>query len=185
MRFLRENDWSKDNQTQAHPDTNGHECTDTMPPIVCCGGPSVEPLQEKTKSSAPPGRLINLFSRTASRISVDPGPPPDGGLEAWIQALMGHLVVFNTWGYINSFGVFQVKSWAVLQTQYLCQVDVLRHSIPAVTICHLVDWFSPDLFAVRNWLCIRTSHRRRVLQANVSYRLDAAAARYFHDLSVL
>jgi MFS family permease len=37
----------------------------------------------------------------------DPGPPPDGGLVAWTQAIMAHLVVFNTWGYINSFGVFQ------------------------------------------------------------------------------
>ncbi|KAF2491972.1 MFS general substrate transporter [Lophium mytilinum] len=37
----------------------------------------------------------------------DPGPPPDGGLKAWTQACMGHLVVFNTWGVITSFGVFQ------------------------------------------------------------------------------
>ena len=33
--------------------------------------------------------------------------PPDGGLQAWNQVLVAHLVVFNTWGYINSFGVFQ------------------------------------------------------------------------------
>lgn len=37
----------------------------------------------------------------------DPGPPPNGGVMAWTQAIMAHLVVFNTWGYINSFGVFQ------------------------------------------------------------------------------
>ncbi|KAJ5383410.1 Major facilitator superfamily domain general substrate transporter [Penicillium concentricum] len=34
-------------------------------------------------------------------------PPPDGGAKAWTQAAMGHLVAFNTWGYIASFGVFQ------------------------------------------------------------------------------
>ncbi|KAJ5164610.1 Major facilitator superfamily domain general substrate transporter [Penicillium coprophilum] len=34
-------------------------------------------------------------------------PPPDGGAKAWTQAMMGHLVAFNTWGYIASFGVFQ------------------------------------------------------------------------------
>lgn len=34
-------------------------------------------------------------------------PPPDGGLEAWLQVLAGHLIVFNTWGYIISFGIFQ------------------------------------------------------------------------------
>ena len=52
--------------------------------------------------------FLRTLSKTLSRNStIDPGPPPDGGLQAWTQALMGHLVVFNTWGYINSFGVFQ------------------------------------------------------------------------------
>ncbi|KFZ03571.1 hypothetical protein V502_10835 [Pseudogymnoascus sp. VKM F-4520 (FW-2644)] len=31
---------------------------------------------------------------------------PDGGLQAWSQVFMGHLMNFNTWGYINSFGLF-------------------------------------------------------------------------------
>ena len=52
--------------------------------------------------------LERVLSRIASRTSCpDPGPPPDGGLLAWTQSFMGHLVVFNTWGYIVSFGVFQ------------------------------------------------------------------------------
>ena len=34
-------------------------------------------------------------------------PPPDGGLTAWIQVLMGHLVLINGWGYLTSFGIFQ------------------------------------------------------------------------------
>ena len=38
---------------------------------------------------------------------ADPGPPPDGGTRAWTQAFMGHLVIFNTWGMIATFGVFQ------------------------------------------------------------------------------
>lgn len=33
--------------------------------------------------------------------------PPDGGFEAWWQVFMTHIVIFNTWGYINSFGLFQ------------------------------------------------------------------------------
>ncbi|KAH8671412.1 major facilitator superfamily domain-containing protein [Xylariales sp. PMI_506] len=32
---------------------------------------------------------------------------PDGGLTAWLQVVGGHLVVFNVWGYTNSFGIFQ------------------------------------------------------------------------------
>ncbi|TQS32257.1 hypothetical protein Golomagni_07431, partial [Golovinomyces magnicellulatus] len=34
-------------------------------------------------------------------------PPPDGGLTAWLQVVAGHLVVFNAFGYIISFGIFQ------------------------------------------------------------------------------
>ncbi|KAM0793826.1 major facilitator superfamily domain-containing protein [Usnea florida] len=57
---------------------------------------------------SPQGVLAKIVSRKNPRISVDLGPPPDGGLMAWTQVLMGHLIIFNTWGYINSFGLFQV-----------------------------------------------------------------------------
>lgn len=33
--------------------------------------------------------------------------PPDGGIKAWTQVLMGHLVLINGWGYLTSFGLFQ------------------------------------------------------------------------------
>ncbi|KAL2678827.1 hypothetical protein Neosp_009579 [[Neocosmospora] mangrovei] len=49
--------------------------------------------------------------RTQLAMGLDQGqstaPPPDGGFEAWSMALLGHLVVFNTWGYILCYGVFQ------------------------------------------------------------------------------
>ena len=53
--------------------------------------------------------LQKILSRSLSRASCtdDPGPPPDGGLHAWTQVFATHLVIFLTWGYINSFGVFQ------------------------------------------------------------------------------
>ncbi|KAL8808770.1 MAG: hypothetical protein Q9200_004037 [Gallowayella weberi] len=52
--------------------------------------------------------LEKVLTRIATRSSQpDLSPPPDGGLQAWTQALMGHLIVFNTWGYIISYGVFQ------------------------------------------------------------------------------
>jgi MFS family permease len=35
-------------------------------------------------------------------------PAPNGGIEAWTQVLMGHLVLINGWGYLSSFGLFQV-----------------------------------------------------------------------------
>ncbi|KAF7876705.1 hypothetical protein EAF04_001789 [Stromatinia cepivora] len=43
------------------------------------------------------------------------GPPPDGGLRAWIQVILSHLVIMNTWGFINSFGVFQTYYVSTLQ----------------------------------------------------------------------
>ncbi|KAF7594167.1 hypothetical protein BBP40_010016 [Aspergillus hancockii] len=40
--------------------------------------------------------------------STTPVPDaPDGGLTAWLQVLCGHLIVFNVWGYINSYAIFQ------------------------------------------------------------------------------
>ncbi len=73
------------------------------------GKPETQHSNEKDilATNASGGILTKVLSRTVSRISIDPGPPPDGGLEGWTQALMAHLIVFNTWGYINSFGVFQ------------------------------------------------------------------------------
>ncbi|PLB44958.1 MFS general substrate transporter [Aspergillus steynii IBT 23096] len=38
---------------------------------------------------------------------MPPSPPPDGGMRAWTQVFMAHLVLFCTWGFINSFGFFQ------------------------------------------------------------------------------
>lgn len=34
-------------------------------------------------------------------------PPPDGGLKAWLQVLGGFMLFFNTWGILNTFGVYQ------------------------------------------------------------------------------
>ena len=56
-------------------------------------------------AAAEKGASIDVENRQTLN---DPNKPPDGGLKAWTQALMGHLVVLNTWGYVNSFGVFQV-----------------------------------------------------------------------------
>lgn len=46
-------------------------------------------------------------SQTPSTNSTNPGPPPDGGFTAWLHVLLMHLVFFNSWGFANSFGIFQ------------------------------------------------------------------------------
>lgn len=68
----------------------------------------------QTTATATSGRIkttaTNVVSRTYSRITnrdiVDPGPAPDGGIKAWTQVAMAFLVCTTTWGYVNSFGVF-------------------------------------------------------------------------------
>lgn len=60
--------------------------------------------QVPTNGSALSRTLSAVRTRESGR-SI--GPPPDGGLRAWTQVALGHLIIFNTWGYINSFGVFQ------------------------------------------------------------------------------
>ncbi|KJR86545.1 uncharacterized protein SPSK_02504 [Sporothrix schenckii 1099-18] len=36
-----------------------------------------------------------------------PPPPPNGGTRAWLQVLGAFFINFNTWGIVNSYGVFQ------------------------------------------------------------------------------
>ncbi|KAJ5937449.1 hypothetical protein N7454_004749 [Penicillium verhagenii] len=60
--------------------------------------------QVPTNSSAVARTLSVVRTRESGK---DFGPPPDGGFQAWLQVALGHMIIFNTWGYINSFGVFQ------------------------------------------------------------------------------
>ncbi|KAF2245867.1 MFS general substrate transporter [Trematosphaeria pertusa] len=88
---------------------------------------SAEPKREEeitrlpTHTSQTPRKSISNLARvltTRSNASViDPGPPPDGGLKAWTQAFMGHFVVFNTWGMISTFGVFQTYYTSTLHLE--------------------------------------------------------------------
>ncbi|PWY67567.1 MFS general substrate transporter [Aspergillus heteromorphus CBS 117.55] len=70
--------------------------------------------RDKELSQAPTNvsHASALATRTLTLVRTresgkDLGPPPDGGFKAWSQVALAHLVIFNTWGYINSFGVFQ------------------------------------------------------------------------------
>lgn len=70
---------------------------------------------EESQHHEPPAdakTTSNPLTRTLSRRSaasswIDPGPPPDGGLQAWIQVACTHLTIFTTFGYTTAFGVFQ------------------------------------------------------------------------------
>ncbi|KAL8790010.1 MAG: hypothetical protein Q9195_006559 [Heterodermia aff. obscurata] len=62
--------------------------------------PSPEVTPTKDRSPSPP-------ASHAPAQPAAPGPPPDGGTKAWLQVLGGFLLVLNTWGLTNAYGVFQ------------------------------------------------------------------------------
>ncbi|KAI6776428.1 hypothetical protein HG530_000373 [Fusarium avenaceum] len=68
-----------------------------------------EPLHdEKTPDDAASALSQGVNDEENQACSTnDLGEPPDGGLQAWLQAVTGHLVAFNSWGYLISFGIFQ------------------------------------------------------------------------------
>ncbi|SPQ25647.1 7388679f-c6f8-44c5-aeb9-d666007ae1df [Thermothielavioides terrestris] len=93
------------------------------------GGESRRPAsRQRTRDEAqsqPGGDVAGgngLLSRAVSRVlthastksSWNPGPPPDGGLQAWMAVVCTHLVVMNTWGIVGSFGLFQTHYTAAL-----------------------------------------------------------------------
>ncbi|KFY83221.1 hypothetical protein V498_08220 [Pseudogymnoascus sp. VKM F-4517 (FW-2822)] len=79
---------------------------------------SSPPLSEDAGESQD---VIFELAGTGNSIEADPGPPPDGGLQAWTQVLMGHLILINGWGYLTSFGLFQ--------SYYLTTLDVTTSEI--------------------------------------------------------
>lgn len=68
-----------------------------------------ESLGEKStlEDDSTSSRIENVDVESSPQPETTVGPPPDGGLMAWLQIVAGHLVVFNTWGYTISFGIFQ------------------------------------------------------------------------------
>ncbi|KAK1855167.1 MFS monocarboxylate transporter [Colletotrichum chrysophilum] len=64
-------------------------------------------VDNSLSSSIPDSNSTESHDDAAQHDASDPGPPPDGGFQAWSQTVVAHLVMFNSWGYINSFGFFQ------------------------------------------------------------------------------
>ena len=111
--------------------------------------------------------IRQVLNRTRSNKSyVDPGPPPDGGLQAWTQLVLAHLTVFNTWGYINSFGVFQ--------TYYVITLEEPPSAISWVgSVQIFLHW---DIF----WAC----HRLWSVQDDFHDRLYPPAPGRFYDFHI-
>ncbi|KAF1953320.1 MFS general substrate transporter [Byssothecium circinans] len=59
------------------------------------------------KTARDPLALETNAASSEKAQSSPPPPPPDGGFWAWMQVASGFCIFFNTWGLLNSFGVFQ------------------------------------------------------------------------------
>jgi MFS family permease len=80
-----------------------------MPPHAAQQSEGRSPLGYKEDFSSSHHDSIHHQPRDVANLPPGPpgGPPPDGGLIAWLQVLGGYFLFFNTWGLINAFGVFQ------------------------------------------------------------------------------
>lgn len=69
----------------------------------------IEPVSGNDKIESGGGILARVLSRASTMRTkhLDPGPPPDGGWQAWTAAVCTHLAIMDTWGVINSFGLFE------------------------------------------------------------------------------
>ena len=55
-----------------------------------------------------PSKLLHFVTHKSNTDGpIDTNPPPDGGVKAWTVVVMCHLAGFNTWGFLNAFGVLQ------------------------------------------------------------------------------
>lgn len=77
------------------------------------GPDEIQPKQEPVSRPSQDLKKVasNVLTKVASRLTthsiVNPPPAPDGGVHAWTQVAMGWLVLFTTWGWVNSYGAFQ------------------------------------------------------------------------------
>ncbi|EED14080.1 MFS monocarboxylate transporter, putative [Talaromyces stipitatus ATCC 10500] len=97
---------------QADSEQDGHKMFPPAPSICA----SSEHDREHHPISRSPSRaedtapsvISKALTLVRTRESTQcPSPPPDGGILAWSQMVLAHLVIMNTWGYVSAFGVFQ------------------------------------------------------------------------------
>ncbi|KAJ5190133.1 Short-chain dehydrogenase/reductase SDR [Penicillium cinerascens] len=74
------------------------------------------------------GSTLHTITEQTHNAPKSNHPPPNGGPVAWLQVLAGHLFVFNTWGYANSFGIFQAyyASWLSLPASTISWVGSVQ-----------------------------------------------------------
>lgn len=75
---------------------------------------------------------LSTFSATDEK-ACPPSDPPDGGLQAWLQVLAAHLIVFNTFGYIKSVVCYNFFT----QMMIMKPIVVIKIKIIISSLLHL------------------------------------------------
>ncbi|KAI0877455.1 monocarboxylate permease-like protein, mch4 [Hypoxylon argillaceum] len=110
---------SNGSEQPLRPAQNGSSCS-----IIAAGLPvNVHSEMDHEKSTDLP-------------VPTDPPPPPDGGLVAWTQVAAGFVILFNTWGILSSFGVFQ---------SYYASGDLFVASSSTISWIGSIQSFLPQL----------------------------------------
>ncbi|TVY13420.1 Aspyridones efflux protein apdF [Lachnellula arida] len=67
---------------------------------------------------SPPQESLAHDDGPVKPATLGPGPPPNGGLLAWLHVAGCFMLFFNTWGILNAFGVYQTyyESGALFST---------------------------------------------------------------------
>jgi hypothetical protein len=77
--------------------------------------PSPEAAAASKGTAIPTGSDKNLAVSDTEKQAPKPGPPagipppPNGGTLAWLQVLGSFFLNLNTWGLLNTFGIFQAE----------------------------------------------------------------------------
>ncbi|KAK4955869.1 hypothetical protein LTR10_006808 [Elasticomyces elasticus] len=63
--------------------------------------------EEKYERDQPNEAAAQAEAQPTGPAPGGPSPPPNGGSQAWLQVLGSWCLFFNTWGLLNTFGVYQ------------------------------------------------------------------------------
>ncbi|EFY87255.1 monocarboxylate transporter, putative [Metarhizium acridum CQMa 102] len=87
----------------------GRELPDGLPPVSdqSDGVPSSLPLDSAYKHQQGEEKAADADAFAANVSPPANSPPPNGGYWAWMQVAAAFSIFFNTWGVLNTFGIFQ------------------------------------------------------------------------------
>ena len=88
------------------------------------------------------GRTESLLHYVSRSPTTDSGPPPDGGLQAWLQVLFVHLSILNSWGLVNSYGV-STPQFSQVSTQGESQFSTSM-TFSTIFEHHRIEWGEAD-----------------------------------------